>query len=120
MQELYAPWHELEKNSISGDLLTNIFAGGTVDSEWGFLTGYSRHDDFRVPTDSFVWYLREQGYQTLYDHPGHGWFYNRQNINSYLGFERYRYLEGDYDQLTKAYLSLAKKAGILRIDEPLM
>jgi len=96
VQELYAPWHELEKESISGDLLTNIFAGGTVDSEWGFLTGYSRHDDFRSPTDSFVWYLREQGYQTFYDHPGHGWFYNRQNVNEYLGFEGQRFTENHY------------------------
>ena len=99
VQELYAPWHELEKESISGDLLTNIFAGGTVDSEWGFLTGYSRHDDFRTPTDSFVWYLREQGYQTFYDHPGHGWFYNRQNVNEYLGFESQRFTENYYGAL---------------------
>ena len=32
VQEVYAPWHALEKESVSGDLLTNIFAGGTVDT----------------------------------------------------------------------------------------
>lgn len=99
VQELYAPWHELEENSITGDLLTNIFAGGTVDSEWGFLTGYSGHEDFRTPTDSFVWYFARQGYQTLYDHPGHGWFYNRQNVNGYLGFDSQRFTENYYGEL---------------------
>lgn len=49
--QVYAPWHQLEAQSISGDLLTNIFAGGTVDSEWAFLTGYSTMMSFgRTPT----------------------------------------------------------------------
>lgn len=42
VQEVYAPWHALEEQSLSGRLLTNIFAGGTVDTEWGFLTGRER------------------------------------------------------------------------------
>ena len=39
VQAVYEPWHQLEEESVSGNLLTNIFAGGTVDTEWGFLTG---------------------------------------------------------------------------------
>ena len=97
--EVYAPWHALESNSISGNLLTNIFAGGTVDSEWGFLTGYTAHDDFRHTTDSYVWYLKEQGYQTMYSHPGYGWFYNRQNVNEYLGFDQSWFTENYYGEL---------------------
>ena len=87
VQEVYAPWHELEENSIHGDLLTNIFAGGTVDSEWCFLTGYSQYDQFRTATDSYVWYFRNQGYDAVFHHPGYNWFYNRQNVNEYLGFQ---------------------------------
>lgn len=30
VQAVYAPLHDLEEQSVSGDLLTNIFAGGTV------------------------------------------------------------------------------------------
>ena len=96
---VYAPWHELEERSVSGDLLTNIFAGGTVDTEWAFLTGYTEHDDFRGDTDSYVWYLRDQGYQTFGSHPGYGWFYNRQNVNEYLGFEEYWFTENHYGDL---------------------
>ena len=97
--QVYAPWHQLEAQSISGDLLTNIFAGGTVDSEWGFLTGYTQHEDFRKPTDSYVWYFREQGYHTLFHHPGYSWFYNRQNVNEYLGFEESWFTENYYGAL---------------------
>jgi hypothetical protein len=97
--QIYAPWHALEENSVSGNLLTNIFAGGTVDSEWGFLTGYSTHSDFRKNTDSYVWYLKKQGYQTFGSHPGYGWFYNRQNVNQYLGFDEYWFTENHYGTL---------------------
>ncbi len=97
--QVYAPWHALEEQSVSGDLLTNIFAGGTVDTEWAFLTGYSTHQDFRSPTDSYVWYFRDQGYQTFGSHPGYSWFYNRQNVNQYLGFEEYWFTENHYGQL---------------------
>ncbi len=97
--QVYRPWHDLEEQSVTGDLLTNIFAGGTVDSEWGFLTGYTTHGDFRKNTDSYVWYLRRQGYQTVGSHPGYGWFYNRQNVNSYLGFEDYWFTENHYGDL---------------------
>lgn len=96
---VYDPWHTLAEQGVSGRLLTNIFAGGTVDSEWGFLSGYSQHDDFRRDTDSYVWYLRDQGYQTFFSHPGYGWFYNRQNVNDYLGFQDSWFTENHYGAL---------------------
>lgn len=96
VQALYAPWHALEEQSVSGDLLTNIFAGGTSNTEWAFVTGFSNHEDFRAGTDSYVWYFRNQGYQTFGSHPGYSWFYNRQNVNEYLGFQDYRFLENYY------------------------
>lgn len=96
---MYEPWHALEAESVSGDLLTNIFAGGTVDSEWAFLTGYTSHGEFRKNTDSYVWYLKGQGYQTFGSHPGYGWFYNRQNVNRYLGFDEYWFTEDHYGAL---------------------
>ena len=99
VRQVYAPWHALEDQSVSGDLLTNIFAGGTVDTEWAFLTGYSAHQDFRSPTDSYVWYLRNQGYQTFGSHTGYAWFYNRQNVNEYLGFQEYWFTENHYGEL---------------------
>ena len=87
VHEIYEPLHELEGRSISGRLLTNIFAGGTVDTEWGYLTGYSTHEEFRSPINSYVRYFKSQGYDALYRHPGYSWFYNRSNVNEYLGFD---------------------------------
>ena len=99
VRRLYAPLHELEEKSVSGDLLTNIFAGGTVDSEWGFLTGYSHHSDFRGDVDSFVRYFKTQGYDAVYRHPGYGWFYNRSNVNQYLGFDGSVFTDNGFGEL---------------------
>jgi len=101
---IYDLYHQLEAESYAGTLLTNIFAGGTIDSERCFLTGNYKVRNFRSNTNSYLWYLREQGYTVEGSHPYYAWFYNRQNVNSYLGFERYRFLEGDFDALTSAYL----------------
>lgn len=100
----YDLYHSLEAESYHGTLLTNIFAGGTVDSERCFLTGDYQVKNFRSATNSYLWYLRDQGYTVEGSHPYYQWFYNRQNINSYLGFERYRFYEGDYEKLTSAAL----------------
>lgn len=96
-------YHQLEAESYTGDLLTNIFAGGTIDTERCFLTGDYKLKNFRGSTNSYLWYLRDQGYTVEGSHPYYQWFYNRQNVNSYLGFQRYRFLEGDFDQLTRSY-----------------
>jgi len=97
--EGYTLYHQLEEESYTGRLVTNVFAGGTVDTERCFLTGDYRLHDFRVDTNSYVWYLREQGYTVEGCHPYYEWFYNRQNINEYLGFERYRFYEEDFETL---------------------
>ena len=100
-QDVYADFHALQAESYSGRLLTNIFAGGTINTERAFLTGLSSGDfNFRANTSSYVWYLKEQGYQTSGDHPSNQWFYNRSNICSYLGFDQYRFLENYYTQFS--------------------
>ncbi|MBO4915249.1 MAG: LTA synthase family protein [Oscillospiraceae bacterium] len=102
VRSVYAPLYALEKESVSGKLLTNIFAGGTVDTEWGFLSGYSHHDDFRANVDSYVRYFNSQGYTTLYRHPGYSWYYNRENINRYLGFDERMFIENGFDAYVDA------------------
>lgn len=90
--EVYEYYHELEAESYTGNLLTNIFAGGTINTERAFLTGISSGDhNYRTATSSYVWYFKSQGYRTSGDHPCYEWFYNRPNINEYLGFDSYRF-----------------------------
>lgn len=70
-----------------------------MDTEWCFLTGYSQYEEFRNNVDSYVWYFDRQGYQTRGGHPGFGWFYNRQNVNRFLGFQEYWFTENHYGEL---------------------
>lgn len=98
--DVYRYWHELQKESYSGELVTNIFVGGTVDTERCFLTGYTALFNFRRNVNSYVHYFREQGYTVEGSHPCYGWFYNRQNVNKYLGFDNYYFYENLYSELS--------------------
>lgn len=104
-EKAYRVFHEIEAESITGDLVTNIFAGGTVDTEWAFLTGCCNVREFRKNTNSYAWYLRDQGYTAEGSHPSYQWFYNRRNVNEYLGFSDYYFFENHYNQLAN-YISL--------------
>ena len=99
-ESVYRAYHQIEAEGYAGDLVTNIFAGGTIDTERCFLTGYYRLRDFRKNTNSYVWYLRDQGYQTAGSHPCYDWFYNRRNIMPWLGFQEYVFLEDHYAALS--------------------
>ena len=87
--DVYSFLHELQKESYSGYLVTDIFAAGTITTERQFLTGMNYLPSFRSNTNSYVWYLRSQGYDTQGYHPSYSWFYNRRNINEHLGFSNY-------------------------------
>lgn len=95
----YDLYHALADESYTGRLITNGFGGNTKDAERGFLTGSSYLVNYRKPANSYVWYLRRQGYLTEGAHPFNGWFYNRQNIDKYLGFENYEFREDTFDAL---------------------
>ncbi len=99
-QDVYQVWHELEDEGYSGNLITNIFAGGTVDTERCFLTGCSTLGEYRGKSNSYVWYFRDQGYTVEGMHPCFQWFYNRLNVNENLGFENYWYVENYFGELT--------------------
>lgn len=99
-QDVYATWHQLEAEGYSGNLVTNIFAGGTVDTERCFLTGYSDLPTFRNKTNAYPWYFRSQGYTVEGMHPCFQWFYNRLNVNENLGFENYWFVENYFGQFT--------------------
>lgn len=102
--ESFDLFHQLQNESYHGNLYVNVFAGGTVDTERGFLTGnFKVKENIRGNTNSYVWYLREQGYTVEGSHPFYQWFYNRRNVNYYLGFERYRFYEDTFGEMTEDY-----------------
>ena len=55
----YELYHQLEAESLTGNLVTNIFAGGTVDTERCFLTGSYKVRNFRSNQNSYLWYLTD-------------------------------------------------------------
>jgi len=99
--DVYAPLHKLQAESDHGMLLTNTFGGGTIDTERLFLTGNTFLTTYRAATNSYVHYLKNQGYYTEGLHAGDSWFYDRRLVNTYLGFDRYYFLE-DYEHGDRA------------------
>ena len=101
---VYRNLHKIQDKSISGNLVTNIFAGGTIDTERAFLTGYFKHPKYFRKTNSFIWYLNSQGYKTEAMHPITGSFYNRRNINQHLGFKSFHHFDNKYKDIQEAPL----------------
>lgn len=99
---VYQKFHEMLEESYSGRLITDVFAGGTTETEWAVLTGGNYHGDFTEKTNSVAWYLKSQGYVTGGGHPSHEWFYDRVTVNPNLGLDDYLFMENYYGQFPKA------------------
>lgn len=95
----YEYLYELREKSIYGQVFTTVFGGGTVKSERSFLTGFSYQSDYRRPTNSYVHYMKQQGYTVEGSHPGNKWFYKRDMINKFLGFDNYKFFEDGYSDM---------------------
>jgi len=98
----YDLYHAIKEESYVGTLVTNTFSGGTIDTERCFLTGLWDVNDLPGEGDlnSYVWYLKEQGYTVEGCHPSYAWFYDRKTVNARLGFDRYRFSEDTFSALS--------------------
>lgn len=99
LDSAYQTYHQLELESYTGNLITNIFAGGTIDTERAFLTGFADQWNYRSNTNAYGWYFDSQGYTVEGSHPCNEWFYNRRNVNAYLGMPNYYYYENRFHEL---------------------
>lgn len=99
-EEVYAPLRALQKESICGTLIANVIGGGTIDTERCFLTGSYGLQTYREDSPSYVRYLNSQGYFTSGGHPNYGYFYNRNNVARYLGFQEYLTRDNYYQSVT--------------------
>lgn len=92
--DVYNSFHAIQNEGIHGHMIADIFGGGTVNTERGFLTGfsgtsYANSAAMMTDTYSHVRYLKQNGYVAEALHPIYGWFYNRKNVNPRLGFDDY-------------------------------
>lgn len=97
----YKSFREIKENSIQGRLINNMFGGGTAFVERSFLLGSSYYSRYYRPVNSYVWYLKSQGYKTMAMHPHNGGFYNRRNVNPKLGFDDFLYMENYFKDYEK-------------------
>ncbi len=102
--DIYENFHKLQEESLSGKLISNVFAGNTINTERSFLTGFTYNPEFQIKTNSIVWYFRQQGYRTEAMHPITGNFYNRASINKLLGFNEFHHYDNRYRYVQKEYL----------------
>lgn len=81
---------------IYGHLVVPNLGGGTADTEFDVLTGLNTRNlrgapfSYRLITnyfESLPWLLEDLGYRSVALHPGFRWFYNRQNVYRFFGFE---------------------------------
>lgn len=106
--EVYRCLHALQGESLHGNLVTDIFGGGTVNTERAFLTGYSGINHSGVSSllkdvNSHVRYFKKNGYTAEALHPIYGWFYNRKNVNPRLGFDDYLSYDNYFQPIQEAY-----------------
>ena len=95
-------YKQIKEGSYYGQIVVPNIGGGTADTEFDVMSGLStRHlrgapFAFRLigsEFDSIAHQLSKLGYNNEFIHPGHNWFYNRQNVYSYMGFNRLVFLD---------------------------
>ena len=116
-ESAYSFFHALRNESYTGTLLSNVFAGGTVNTERAFLTGLYEMRDFRRDSNSYVRYFKEQGYRTTGSHPNYDWFYNRANVNEYLGFDEYLFYDDHYEALLGGRETITLDSDLIALPE---
>jgi phosphoglycerol transferase MdoB-like AlkP superfamily enzyme len=96
-------YRSLEEKSSSGELITHVFGGGTINTELEIMTGLTTrflpegsetYNHFITrPIDSLAHVYRNQGYNTEAVHTFKNWFYNRNQTYKYLGYEKFVSME---------------------------
>ena len=93
-----------------GELAPPAIGGGTANTEFEALTGMSMYfmspgiitynAYLRTETPSIASVFKDNGYNTTAIHPNSGWFYNRDKVYPYLGFDKFIDVTG-FDMATE-------------------
>ena len=83
---------------IHGNIVLPNLGGGTADTEFDVLTAFNTRNLRGVPYsymlitnyfEAMPNLLAQIGYRSVAMHPGFRWFYNRQNVFRFFGFEHF-------------------------------
>lgn len=94
--DVYRPLHMLQKDSVYGSLISDVFAGDAIVTERSVLTGSAADLSFRSDASSYVRYFVRQGYDTFGCCTDDALLFNRVNVNGFLGFSDYRFCAGSH------------------------
>lgn len=91
--------NKIREEGASGWLVAPGYGGGTSNTEFEVLTGHSMsffptgamayQQYIKGPLDSMASYLKGIGYTTIAIHPYKKWFWDRENVYPYLGFDQF-------------------------------
>lgn len=105
--EVFPTINYLKNSAISGEILTNVFGGGTVNTEFEALTGFSTAflpldrtpylDNIRKGFFSIPNFLKSLGYDTQAIHPYNAQNYNRSSAYPLIGFDEFLSIN-DFDE----------------------
>lgn len=91
--DVYRPLHMLQKDSLHGTLITDVFGSGSEITERSVLTGNPADTYYRSDTSSYVRYFAGQGYYTEAVIASEPELFNRRNVSEFLGFENCSFLD---------------------------
>jgi len=93
----------LRNNNIAGTMISPVFGGSTANVEFELLTGLSTaflpigsiayQHYIEEPIPSLPRTLKDNNYMTTAIHPYHDWFYERDQVYSFLGFDKFFHLD---------------------------
>lgn len=86
-----------------GQVFSPNQGGGTANVEFEALTGFSNaflpdgswpyQQYIKSNFPSWMWVLKKNGYHTVALHPYQKWFWNRENVYKYLGFDSFKAID---------------------------
>lgn len=92
-------FHSLKQKHSNGVLLVPVYGGGTANTEFEILTGFSTRflpqgivpyvQFVNKPLEALPAILKRQGYEATAIHTYNDWFYRRNIVYRNLGFDRY-------------------------------
>lgn len=92
-------FHGLQKRCSSGVMLSPVYGGGTANTEFEVLTGFSTQflpkgaipyiQYVHKPVEALPGILKRQGYRATAIHTYDDWFYRRNSVYPNLGFDRF-------------------------------
>lgn len=92
---------------VSGHVAVDVYGGGTATTEFevlsaidvdAFDTSTSPYNLIRKDFYALPGIMKDLGYDTAALHPGDGWFYNRDNVYRYMGFDDFLNLGNGVDE----------------------